>query len=424
MHFVSSRMLCLMVCFVSPISLLLGQEKSSNWTQFRGPNGQGISSDKGVPEKWSSKENIHWKTELPGGGTSTPIILGKKVYLTCYSGAVPKGRSLDLTKLKLHLVCINRENGEILWNKEIAPRLPEQETIREDHGYSTNTPVTDGENIYCFFGKTGVIAFDLDGKQLWKTEVGDGLNGWGSAASPILFENLVIVNASVESESLVALDKKTGKEIWSKKGIRESWNTPILITVDNKTELIVAIFGKILGMDPKTGKDLWSCNTDISWYMVPSLVSHEGIIYCVGGRSGGGLAVRAGGKGEVTKSHRVWTIRKGSNVTSPVFHEGHLYWMHENTGTAYCAEAKTGKIVYEERLPRTDQVYGSAVLADGKVYYLTRSGKTLVVAAKPTFELIATNDFGNRERYDSSPSIAGGQIFLRSNRHLYCIGKK
>jgi hypothetical protein len=402
---------------------LHAQEQKSDWTQFRGPGGQGISLDRKLPVKWSEKENLVFKVPLPGAGTSSPVILGSRIYLTCYSGYGIPGQRGDLNDLKLHLLALDRENGKTIWQKEIAPAAGEQQNIREGHGYASATPITDGERLYVFFGKTGVFAFDLEGKELWKADVGSQINGWGSSNSPILFENLLIVNASVESESLVALDKKSGKEIWRAKGLRESWNTPILVKVDaNRHELVVAIFGKILGFNPKTGEQLWSCATDIGWYMVPSLVVHEGVVYCIGGRSGGGLAVKVGGKGDVTSSHRLWTIKSGSNVSSPVFHDGHLYWANDNTGVAFCAEAKTGKIVYEEKLERAEQVYASAVLADGKIYYTSRNGRVFVVAAKPTFELLGMNQFPERSVYNSTPAIAGSRIYLRSNQFLYCIG--
>jgi hypothetical protein len=312
-----------------------------------------------------------------------------------------------------------------LWNQEVAPRLPEQPTIREGHGYASSTPAADKEQVYAFFGRSGVVAFSHGGKQLWKSDVGSQLNGWGSAASPVLFGDLVIVNASVESESVVALNKKTGQEVWRKNGMREAWNTPLLVTLaDGKTELVVATMGKLFGLNPATGEELWNCATGIGWYMVPSLVAQDGIIYCIGGRSGGSLAVRAGGRGDVTETHRLWTGRKGSNVSSPIVHEGHLYWMHENQGIAYCAETKSGEIVYEQRVEGADQIYASPVLSEGKLFYISRTGRSFVVAAKPTFELVAKNAPIERSIFNASPAVAGSHLFVRSDRHLYCLGQK
>jgi len=366
---------------------------------------------------------VAWKTDLPGPGASSPILFKDRIYLTTYTGF--RDGQGDVAALKRQLHCLNRADGRIRWTKELAAKQPEQPKIREGHGYATNTPAADAERVYAFFGKSGVIAFDHDGKELWQADIGDRINGWGSAASPVLHKNLVIINASVESSALIALDRATGKEIWRAPNIKESWNTPIIAqSAQGRTELLVAVFQKILAFDPETGKPLWSCATSINWYMAPSLVAADGVVYAIGGRSGGALAVKLGGADDVTATHRIWTGTKGSNVSSPVYHEGHLYWMNDNNGTAYCAEAKTGKIVYEERVPRADQVYASPVLADGKIYYITRTGKAFVVAAKPTFELLATNEIESRGQFNSTPAVADQRIYLRSDRALYCIGGK
>ena len=409
------------------LSLLLAVavQGDPGWSQFRGPGGKGASAD-AVPVTWSRTENVVWKTELPGAGTSSPILIGSKIYLTCYSGFNAPGQPGEMSQLKLKLVCLQSADGKVLWAKEIAPQLPEQEKIRDDHGYASSTLAADKERLYAFFGKSGVMAFDHDGKQLWKTAVGSTLHKWGSATSPVLYKDLVIVNACVESESLVALDAKTGKEKWRASGIKDSWNTPVLADAGGgRTELVVAIMGKVLGFDPATGQQLWSCATDIGWYMVPSVVAHEGIAYVVGGKNGGGaLAVRLGGKGDVTSTHRLWKAAKGTNVTSPILHDGHLYWMNEVSGVAYCAEAKTGKIVYEERVDGAGQIYASPVVADGKIYYMSRNGKTAVVPAKPQYERLALNEFGDRSTFNASPAVAGGRMYVRSDHHLYCLGKK
>lgn len=418
--------------FLAPAALLFAlpgvkaQNQEADWPQFRGPGGQGVSAAKGLPVTWSATENVVWKTELPGAGTSSPIIVGPRVFVTCFSGyGMPGQERGDQELLKLHLVCLDRASGRILWNQEVAPRLPEQPTMREGHGYASSTPAADNERVYAFFGRSGVVAFNHEGKQLWKSDVGSQLNGWGSAASPVLFGDLVIVNASVESESVVGLNKKTGQEVWRKNGIREAWNTPLLVTLaDGKTELVVATMGKLFGLNPTTGEELWNCATGIGWYMVPSLVAQDGIIYCIGGRSGGSLAVRAGGRGDVTETHRLWTGRKGSNVSSPIVHNGHLYWMHENQGIAYCAETKSGEIVYEQRVEGADQVYASPVLSEDKLFYVTRTGRSFIVAAKPNFELVTKNAPIERSIFNASPAVAGNHLFLRSDRHLYCLGQK
>jgi len=413
-------------CRTLALAALTTIATAGDWPQFRGPGGAATSADKGTPVTWSSSDGIAWKTELPGAGTSSPIVVGKHIFLTAYTGwNVPGHSGGSAEDLKLHVFCLNRADGKLVWKIDVPSTLPEQEKIREGHGYASSTPVSDGQRVYVFFGKSGIFALDLNGKEVWRANVGDKLSDWGSAASPILHGNMLIINASVESESLVALDKNTGKELWRAGGIKESWNTPIIVkTPEGKTELVVAIFGKVLGFDPETGTQLWSCKTKIPWYMVPSAVADNGIVYCIGGRGGGGsLAIKTGGRGDVSQSHRLWLGKKGSNVSSPVFHEGHLYWASDSLPIVSCTNAATGEVLYEERLPRADQFYPSPVLADGKLYYLTRAGQVFVVGAKPQFELLATNKFDERAMFNACPVIADSRLLIRSDRWLYCVGK-
>jgi hypothetical protein len=396
---------------------------AEDWMQFRGPGGRGQGDAEGLPLRWGPNENIVWKTVLPGPGASAPIFVGDRIYLTCYTGFTSNGG--DIRRLQRHLVWLDRATGRLLGKNDLPARQPEQETIRENHGYATSTPVSDGRRIYMFCGKSGMFAFDLDGKEVWRADVGDQLHGWGSAASPMLAGDLVVVNASIESESIVGLNKESGREVWRTRGVKESWNMPILLVpAGGQPELVAAMMGSILGLDPSTGERRWTCATDIPWYMVPSLVSDGELVYCIGGRSGGGLAVRLGGRGDVTGTHRAWWINKGSNVPSPILHEGRLYWAHENNAVAYCADAATGDIVYEERLQRAGQIYASPLMGDGKLYYTTRDGKTFVLPAGPEFEVLATNELGDRSEFNATGAIADGRLFLRSDRYLYCIDEK
>lgn len=398
---------------------------SGDWAGFRGPSGMGVSNATDLPVTWSADENMVWKTPLPGPGASSPIVFGDRIYITCYTGYfVPGEEDGNQEDLKRHLIALDRESGKIVWDKAVAAKLPEEKRIR-DHGFAANTPAADSERVYVFLGKTGVFAYDHEGEQLWQSDVGDGTHGWGTAASPVLYKDLVFINASVESGALVALDCKTGKEKWRAEGIRESWNTPVLIKAESgREELVLAIQGKVLSFNPDTGEPYWSCKTDIGWYMVPSVVAENGIVYCLGGRSGvAALAVRAGGTGDVTETHRLWTSQKGSNVASPVVHEGHLYWMHEQRGVACCAKCDSGEIVYEERLEGAGQVYSSAILAGGRVYYLTREGAMFVLAATPKFEQLAKNDIENRGMFNGSPAVTGNRLLIRSDKFLYCVGK-
>jgi outer membrane protein assembly factor BamB len=272
--------------------------------------------------------------------------------------------------------------------------------------------------------KAGVLAYDLAGKQLWKASVGTRTHNWGSGSSPVLYKNLVIVNAGVESGAVVALDKTNGNQVWKSGGIRRSWATPVLVDVKGgKQELVLSVESKVIGLDPQTGKELWSCE-GINDYICSSVVARDGIVYAIGGRRGTALAVRSGGRGDVTSTHRLWEKNVGSNVPSPVVLGDYLYWVN-HSGTAYCLKAATGEQEYSRRVPGARQVYASAVAADGKLYVVSRDSGTFVLAARPKFEVLARNTFaGDRSIFNGSPAVSNGRLFLRSNQYLYCVGKK
>jgi outer membrane protein assembly factor BamB len=399
----------------------------NDWPQFRGAGALGRSEAKGLPLTWSDERNVVWKAALPGPGASSPIVLGDRIFVTCFTGFATSSREPgELTNLKRHLLCLNLADGRILWDTPMPAEIPEQSHVRENHGYASSTPVADSERIYTFYGKSGVFAFDHGGKQLWKAKVGDKLNDWGSATSPVLYKDLLVVNASIESDSLVALDRKTGKEVWRANVGNESWHAPVFVTApDGATEVVAAKNGRVLGFKDDTGEALWNVKTGIPWYMCPTPVVQDGIVYVIGGRGpNGALAIRAGGRGEVTGSHVAWKLNKGSNVPSPILHEGHLYFAHENLGIVYCVNAKTGELVFEERLePSPGQIYASPVAGDGRIYFTGRGGRTVVIAASPKFERLANNTLeSNGGVFNSSPAISGNRILLRSNRALYCLG--
>jgi outer membrane protein assembly factor BamB len=396
-----------------------------DWIQFRGPGGLGVSDEKGLPVKWSSTENIAWKVELPGPGASSPIALGDRVFLTCYSGYGLEGNVGEQKDLRRHLLCFDRKNGQVKWSKVFEPKLPEHQYQGEGsyHGYAASTPTTDGERLYVFFGKSGVYCFDLGGKELWHVSVGEGTSGWGSGCSPILYGKFLIVNASVESGSLVALDKLTGDELWRAKGINSSWNTPLLVAGKERTELVVSVQDRIKSFNPDDGKPLWDAD-GVHNYVCPSVVSHDDIVYAIGGGHTS-LAVRIGGSGDVTASHEIWRQSKGSNVCSPIYLDDHLYWVADGGGTVCCQKAATGETVFQNRLePDTGRIWSSPVLADGKLYIVSQRNGTYVVAAKPSFELLAHNRFeDDGSRTNASPAVHNGQILLRTDKNLYCIGK-
>jgi len=416
---------CVMAAFV-PAGRLSAE--TANWPQFRGPSARGVADVEGLPTTWSDDENVVWKTALPGYGASSPIAWGDRIFVTAYSGyGTDESDGADPSDLKRHVVCLSGD-GEILWDTKIGSE-PGERSYRGFvalHGYASHTPVTDGERVYAYFGKTGAVAVDIDsGKVLWQTDCGDQTHGFGTAASPVLFDDLLIVNAGVESGKLFALDKASGEVVWSGGNINRAWSTPLLLEVEGRAELIISMENRIVAYDPKTGADLWHCDA-IEDYICPSVIAHDGIVYAIGGRGRIGLAVRAGGKGDVTDTHKLWEIRRGSNVSSPVYHQGRLYWVHESNGICYCADAKTGDILYEERLrPSPGRIYASPLVADGKIYYVSRDNGAYVLATGDEFKLLAHNAFESDDSiFNASPIVFDGDLLLRSNENLYRVGKE
>jgi outer membrane protein assembly factor BamB len=400
----------------------------ADWPQFRGPGGAGVSSERGLPATWSSSDNIVWRAKLPGPGTSSPIVVGERVYLTCYTGYGLEPGAGDMNKLMRHLLCIDRKNGKVLWTKDFKPALPESKYgpggYESQHGYASSTPASDGKHLYLFFGKSGVYCLDLDGNEIWHATVGTGTNGWGSANSPVLFKDLVIINASIESNSLVALNKNTGKEVWRAKNIRASWNTPVLVTAPGGgAELAVNDNSAVLGFDPASGKELWRVK-GFNGYVCASVVAHDGIVYVVrsGAKSKGGvLAIKAGGRGDVTDSHVLWQANGSSLVSSPVYQDGRLYWV---SGAVFCRDATTGKEVGKPgHLASGGRLYASPLLADGKLYIMTIKDGGFVADAG-TLQQVAHNTFADdKSRVNASPIAHEGCLLLRTDQYLYCVGK-
>ena len=407
------------------ITLFVTSASADDWTRFRGPGGMGVSNEKGLPYKWSSGENIAWKRKLPGPGASSPITWADHVFVTCYTGYGLKADEGDQKVLRRHVLRLRRKDGEITWHKQLEPKLPEHQYRGEGayHGYAASTPTCDGKRLYVFFGKSGVYCFDLDGNELWDADVGTGTNGWGSGTSPVLYGKLLLVNASVESGSLVALDTITGNERWRVSGIRDAWNTPLVVDgPKGVAEVVVSIQNRLLAFHPESGKELWNAD-GVHRYVCPSVVSHDNVVYAIGGGHTS-LAVRAGGRGDVTKTQGLWRQKRGSNVSSPIYHDGHLYWA--KAGIVTCQDAATGKTVFQRRLdPTPSRFWSSPVLADGKLYFVSQHNGTYVVAATPKLEQLAHNVFeDDKSRTNASPAASNGQLFLRTDHALYCIGKK
>ena len=418
------------VCFYNLTAVVLVAACSSPvwaepWTRFRGPNGTGVAADVGsLPVRWSADAGLVWKTPVPSGASS-PIIVGDLVVLTGYSGY---GEDLenpgDRASLRLHVLALSKLDGRLIWQLDLEPSESEQEATPRiaDHGYASPTPCSDGEFIFAAFGPSGVVCCSLEGKELWRTSIGTGVAGFGAAASPIEHGRLVYINAAIESKSLVALDKQTGEVVWRNEDVARAWTTPVIVELsDGAAELVMHHKDVIRGYAPTTGEVLWECR-GIPDYVVPGIVVVGETLYCSGGRQNRTIAVRAGGRGDVTETHKLWEVGVGANVTTPLFHAGYLYWSHDK-GLAQCLAAVDGETLFRERYEVRDRVYASLVAGDEKFYAQLRDGTCLVLAAKPEYEVLAENKLGNGEElFSATPALVDGQIFLRSSAAVYCIG--
>ncbi|TWU04255.1 outer membrane protein assembly factor BamB family protein [Stieleria varia] len=405
--------------------LLAGMGQAEDWPRFRGPDGRGVvASD--LPTTWSETENLAWKTRLPGKGSSSPVTFADRVFLTAYSGyAVDEDNPGDRTALKLHVLCLSLSDGKLLWDQTISPSPAEQDANKRviDHGYASPTPCVDADGVYASFGPSGVVAFSHSGEQIWRQEVGTNTAGFGAAASPIVFNDLVIMNASIEDGSVYGMEKSSGKIRWKTDGITKAWTTPTLVqTAEGSTEMVLNQQNAILGLDPATGSKLWSCDA-IEDYVVPCVVAEGETLYCSGGRENKTFVIKSGGRGDVSESHLVWEASRGANVTSPVLVAGHLYWSHDKS-IALCVRASDGEEVFRERMPTRSRVYAS-IVSDGKHLFLTtRDAGVLVLAAEPTYREIAINHLGTEsERFNATPAIADDRLLIRSDQYLYCVAK-
>jgi len=411
-------------------AMLFALSAQAEWSQFRGPNGSGTMIGAKPPIEWSDSKNVQWKAALPGPGSSGPILVGDKIFVTSWSG---NGVNGDKGALKRHLVCVDKKSGKVLWDKVVAgeSNVDRYEGFMQEHGYASHTPTSDGERVYVYYGKAGALAFDLDGKQLWQTNLGTGANSknWGSASSPVLYKDTVIINASEESHAIYALDKKTGKQVWKAEGAALDlvFGTPVLMETAGRFELILALPNELWSLNPDTGKLRWYAETGMTGNVAPSVVPGKDVVYAFGGYPQlAAVAVKTGGKGDVTQSHVLWRSRDSSYIPTPVLHEGHLYFASD-AGFAVCLDAKTGSLVYKERLPgastggRGKPFYASAVLANGQVYAVSRRSGTFVFPAAPEFKVVAQNHLTDEGQFNATPALDGQTLFLRSDRYLYCI---
>src|ERR1051326_3314572 len=391
--------------------------RADDWSHWRGAAMIGISAEKGLPLTWSATENVKWKTELAGPGMSTPIVWGGRIFLT---------QALDKDGKQRALSCYSRTDGKPLWQKITEFSGPTESTYDGDPHYCSASPATDGERVVAFFASAGVFCYSMDGKKLWNKDLGRCEKLWGTASSPVIHKNLVLLNFGPgERTFLIALDKKTGDEKWrmpvpgkfgtDQKDWMGSWSTPIIAPREGHDELVMAWPGEVKAYDPMTGKELWACKGLGPLAYTSPLVSADTVVQ-MSGFGGPAIGVRRGGSGDVTDTHRLWREPNApQRIGSGVIIGEHVYIINE-TGVAECIELKTGKSLWKERA--TGSTWGSIVAANGRLYITSRQGETVVLAAKPAFEVLARNQIG--EKTISSMAVSDGEIFLRTFNHLWC----
>lgn len=418
----------------------------SNWPQWRGPKGQGVSQETGLPVEWTNTKNVKWKTPIKGRGHSSPIVWDKKIFLTTAldGEVIPGGKAGVTHKLAdgsdfvhpdavgadlnhtFKIICIDRVSGKILWERT-AYEGPVHDSRHKKASFASSTPATDGKYVFAFFGSEGLYAYDYKGKLLWKQDLGKlGTASVGYGVSPILYGNLVIMQCdeSGGNSFMVAFDKKTGKEAWrTPRKVDVTWSSPVLVHSGKQTEIVAAAAEAIIAYDPLTGKELWR-HKGLESNAVPTPVVLQDLVVVTSGYPNKiALALRAGGRGDITGTpHLVWSYNKGTAyVPSPIAYGDYIYLMTGN-GSITCLDAKTGKMAYEgARVPKSTMFMASPVAFEGKILLTSEAGDTFVLKAGPQHEVLGTNSLG--EPVYASPAIADGNIFIRGEQHLYAIGK-
>lgn len=388
-----------------------------NWPAWRGPRGNGVSKETSLPTHWSSTENVAWKIEVPGTGHSSPIVYGDRVYVTTATG--PDRNT------KWWVLCYNRANGDLIWQTEASQGQGERQ--HRKHGRASSTPATDGKHVWAYFGNGGAVCLNKEGIVVWRRDLREYTNPWGSAASVLLFGDHIFLNCDDDADPfLIALDKLTGETYWKadRQGQARSYSTPVAVPVPDSDRVEIVVNGqeRVKAYDAKTGTELWTVEGAMRW-VTPTPVVGDGLVYTSSGRAGPTFAIRPGGKGDVTETHVEWKVPTGSPyISSPVLWERFLF-MVNGTGIATCIDAKTGKIYWKKRFANVNEGYSnSPVAADGLFYVMDEEGGCKVVRAAEELEEIAYNELG--ERCLTSPAISDGQIFLRTDKHLYCIGNR
>jgi outer membrane protein assembly factor BamB len=398
---------------------------SDNWPAWRGPTGDGRCAEKNLPLKWAKDDNVRWRVPLSDPGHSTPVIWGERLFLT----------QSNKDGSKRSVLCFSTSDGKLLWQRDTEYK--EKEPTHATNPYCSASPANDGERVVASLGSAGMVCYDLDGKELWRKDVGPMRHAWGNASSPVLWGDLCILWIGPgKVQKLLAVDRKSGQNVWEHDepgGKAEetrpfigSWSTPAVVRVGDHDELILPVPGKVKGFDPENGKELWSCegvrNPSNDLLAYATVVTADGVAVALGGFNGSILAVKPGGSGDVTEKQRLWYLPRGNRqmIGSPVISGEHVFIIDE-PGTARCLELKTGKEVGKlDRIGGT--TWSSPILSEGRLYIPTMTGDVVVLSADPKLEVLARNKMG--EPIYASPAVSDGAIFIRTHKALWCVGPK
>jgi len=412
-------------------------EAEENWPQWRGPTRNGISNETNLPVKWSQTENVLWKLPMPALSGSTPIVWGDRIFLNV-ANALPDARAVDNGPgASLHLWCVDRAKGTILWQRDLGSG----NRMQRKQNQSTPSPVTDGTTVWVMTG-TGILkAFDFAGKELWTRDIQAdygrfGLN-WGYGSSPLLHGDSLFVQVlhgmrTDDPSYLLRIDTATGKTVWrverptnARVESPDSYTTPAVLQYAGNTEIVLTGGDVVTGHDPATGKELWRADglnptNDANYRIVASPVTFDDLIIAPT-RERPMLVLKAGGRGDVTKSHLLWTFDSGPDVPTPLTDGTHVYVINDR-GIMFCLEARTGREIYGRQRLRPGTYSGSPVLADGRIYITNEDGVTSVVKAGPQFQLLSENEFDDYTL--SSPAVSNGRIYFRTTKFLWAIGSQ
>ncbi len=393
--------------------------RAEDWPQFRGPTGQGLAGAAKLPVEWGPAKNVAWKQAIPGSGWSSPVVAGGKVYLTT---AVEAGGEISLRAL-----CLDAAGGKILWDVEVFRHGAAAPAIHQKNSHASPTPIVADGRVYVHFGHQGTACLDLAGKVAWRNRDLRYTPVHGNGGSPALVDDLLVFSADGATvRQVVALGAATGRLRWKTPRAGDpqkpfSFSTPLVITVGGKKQLISPGSDMVGAYDPATGKEIWRVRYE-GYSVIPRPVFGHGLVYLATGYNAPSLlAIRPGGSGDVTDTHVAWRLRKGApHAPSPLLVGDELYLVSD-AGLGSCADAKTGKVHWQRRIPGNG-FSASPIAGGGHVYFLSEDGVATVLRAGRKFEQVARNEIG--ERTLASLSAADGALFLRTVGHLYRIGAR